>query len=293
MKDDERPDDKPPSLMDQQPDDGQTVEGLVHTLATEKGATRDQAYAALVAMGSQAVLPLIGTLGDENDTIRYYVVGALGDIRDPRAVEPLIQTALNDEDEEVRSRAIEALVEIGDVRAVDPLLHLLQNSQESLIRCFAAKGLGEFRDGKAVEPLIDALLHDRSTSVRESAAQALGGLGDKRAVEPLIQALTSDLSDVEETDDAYEFGLIWYSAWSLAYIGDPRAVEPLIQLLLDHADDLQGMLVIDTLGVLGDRRAVPAIEWVYSHATHADETMHASFERRVDTALQRIKQRQG
>src|SRR5436190_21586014 len=93
------PDQKPQS------DDDQVVGRLIDALATETGAERDQAYASLVRMESRAVPLLIGGLNHADSTARFYVVRALANIRDSRAIEPLIITDLNDEDEEVRAEA--------------------------------------------------------------------------------------------------------------------------------------------------------------------------------------------
>jgi HEAT repeat protein len=58
--------------------------------------------------------------------IREAAAGALGDIGDKRAVEPLIG-ALSDDKTWVRRSAVEALGEIGDSRAVEPLIKALED----------------------------------------------------------------------------------------------------------------------------------------------------------------------
>ncbi len=52
---------------------------------------------------------------------------ALGEMRDPRAVEPLI-AALKDKDYEVRVCAAIALGEMRDPRAVEPLIESMEDS---------------------------------------------------------------------------------------------------------------------------------------------------------------------
>lgn len=68
---------------------------------------------------------------------------ALGEIRDPRAVDPLI-AALNDRNPEVREEAAEALGKIGDPRAVEPLTGLLGDPRRE-VREKAEKALGRLR----------------------------------------------------------------------------------------------------------------------------------------------------
>jgi HEAT repeat protein len=99
-------------------------------------------------------------------------------------VDPLVE-ALRDEDARVRSYAACALGEIGDPRAVDPLIYALQDEdEESDVRSGAARALGEIGDPRAVDPLVEAL-QDEDENVRLRAAWALGEIGDARAIEPL------------------------------------------------------------------------------------------------------------
>ncbi len=58
---------------------------------------------------------------DKNEGVRRMAAVALGEIKDTRAVEPLI-AALKDKDSSVRNNAAEALGEIKDARAVEPLI---------------------------------------------------------------------------------------------------------------------------------------------------------------------------
>ncbi|GAH39003.1 unnamed protein product, partial [marine sediment metagenome] len=60
--------------------------------------------------------------------IRMHAAGALGEIRDPRAVQPLID-ALKDEHEHVRFCVIGALEEIGDARSVEPLIDAIKGKR--------------------------------------------------------------------------------------------------------------------------------------------------------------------
>lgn len=68
---------------------------------------------------------------------------ALGDIRDPKSVDPLIG-ALKDRDHEVREEAAEALAKIGDKRAAEPLNALLGDPSPDVRRA-AEKALERLR----------------------------------------------------------------------------------------------------------------------------------------------------
>ena len=109
----------------------------------------------------------------------------MGEIRDPRALEPLV-AALKDSSGIVRGQAASALGAIGDPRAVEPLVAALKGADESL-RTTAAGALS--RIGVAtVEPLI-AAMNDPDSGVRGSAARALGGINDPRAATALLTVL--------------------------------------------------------------------------------------------------------
>jgi len=70
--------------------------------------------------GRDAVDLLVDSLKDEDKWVRYLVADALGNIRDPLVLEPLV-VALGDVDQDVRFVVAEALGRVGDPRALGPL----------------------------------------------------------------------------------------------------------------------------------------------------------------------------
>lgn len=127
-----------------------------------------------------------------------------------------------------RAAAAGALGQLGDARAVEPLIAALESrtdktwlreemgiydGKESLLKA-AAKALGQLGDSRAVEPLIDTL-ENRSPpffwGARPAAARALGQLGDARAVEALKAALENDDDDLRQA-----------AAWALRKIEDAQ-----------------------------------------------------------------------
>ncbi|NVM30815.1 MAG: HEAT repeat domain-containing protein [Candidatus Helarchaeota archaeon] len=107
---------------------------------------------------------------------------ALDESKHVPEAEPLI-SALRDGDTTV----IDELGNLGDPRAVDPLIKCLK-SKDIKVRIKAAEALGKIKDLRAVRPLIEKLT-DSKTWIRSAAVKALGNLGDKRAVEPLFKLL--------------------------------------------------------------------------------------------------------
>ncbi len=100
------------------------------------------------------------------------------DVRDMEGKDDLLMTALKyRRDARVRWHAAGALGEMRDTRAVEPLIHALKD-ESPYVRFTTAKALGEMGDPRAVEPLIEAL-KDKDGKVRESAGKALAKIKAK------------------------------------------------------------------------------------------------------------------
>ena len=138
---------------------------------------------------------------------------ALGQIRDERALEPLI-LALKDEQSTIRQAASAALQRIdaewprseAAQRALPELKAALKD-KEYWVRQAAAEALTKIGEARTMEPdgtrFIDAATHKRQVVVeifvaalqdadrdlRQAAAEALGRIGDRRAFDALTAAL--------------------------------------------------------------------------------------------------------
>jgi HEAT repeat protein len=127
----------------------------------------------------------------------------LGTLGDPRAVRPilaLLEGCDYDEEDNMLYYVTRVLGELRDKRAVGPLIRMLGHAQSSVrARTIAAITLGELGDGLAVEPLIEAL-EDVSVRVRLAAVHALGKLGDPRALRALERVQLHDEGETVEGD---------------------------------------------------------------------------------------------
>jgi HEAT repeat protein len=251
--------------------DPKAVDPLVGALADKESSVRDWAVLALAKIGKPSTDALIAALrreGAKASPVRAQAAGALGLIKDAKAVEPLI-LALKDGDNDTRYWAAIALGMINDSRAEDPLIQtladgnaqvreeagrairaikghqaaeifkqLLSDSNSSMRRG-AAGALGDSQDEGAFEPLVQAM-HDESAMVRSEAAKSLGKLNNTSAIGPLMQALIDD-----------EKGVRSEAASALAKIGEP-AVEPLIGALQDNDSSEAAR----ALGEIGDVKAI-------------------------------------
>jgi bilin biosynthesis protein len=146
-----------------------TIKQLINSLNNESIDVRKNAAGALIKIGEPAVEMIIDALVDENWRVRWHSAEILGEIKDDRAVKPLINS-LNDENNGVRSNSIIALIEIGEP-AVVVLIDALDD-ENWRVRLHSAEILGEINDDRAVKPLTKTL-NDDNNDVRRAADRAL------------------------------------------------------------------------------------------------------------------------
>lgn len=145
---------------------------------------------------SDYVTILIEDLEDENQDVRMRAAESLGEIKDSRAVEPLI-SALSDVELTVQTKAAEALVNIG-APAFKPLIASLNN--KNLYIRYQAKFILNQIDPNwhesiaAKMAILDfiATLKDADSSVRAASAEALGESKDLNTVQYLVARLMDE-----------------------------------------------------------------------------------------------------
>lgn len=198
-----------------------------------------QKFGETVSYGEVAVELLCAFLDDAHASVRNGVIGALGEIRDSKAVGPICK-ALLDTDTSVRCQAARALGCIRDHRAVEALIAALKDS-DATVRSAAATALGAIKDPRSVPPLL-ASLKDNNNEVLGNVAKALGEIKDPSAVKPLITALKNRVFEAGE---------------GLAAIGGP-AVDALCGALNDRHEDVRKH-VVKALRKINDPRGVPSL----------------------------------
>ncbi len=232
------------------------IEGLIRLFNDTMMEVQSETVNAMSSMGTSVVPDLIPCLKDERWKVREQAAKALGNLKDPQAVQGLI-IACRDRDGAVKSAAAEALGKIGDAKAVPALIklfkdtskivretagtalvHIGESSVDALlqslkdphfvVRCHAVRSLGgmttDYQIGRAwvkeprvVEALIECL-KDPDRAVREDATIALGNIGDSQAVEGLIEAMKDGT-------------VRRHAIASLGMIGDPRALPAVLDAL--------------------------------------------------------------
>jgi len=125
----------------------------------------------LEALNEGGIEALISKLKDEDTNIVEAAVEALGKMKDPRAVEPLIEILNKEEDGDILVKTIDALIEIEDPKAIPPLISTLNHKDLGnrwyacqIIEKLARKGIIDYQ---AVEPLISILKKDSKYVIKE------------------------------------------------------------------------------------------------------------------------------
>lgn len=202
---------------------------LIARLRDVSAGVRINSALALARIGNKtAVDPLIGVLksgkvrqGKTNDStnaivnVRESATLALGELRDPRATDDLIDILTDKtENKDVRLAAVSALGEIGDSRALETLKTVIDNkSIDREIRKKAFRALSKTKSQDVVEICAGKV---GDSEYGDIASEALVNMGEM-AVDPLIGKLkTTDKRIKNET------------ALILIEIGDPRAIKPLV-----------------------------------------------------------------
>ncbi len=137
-----------------------------------------EAAKALVKIGAPSVEPLMEALKSKDGAMVTNAIWALGEMREPKAVEFLLGRISN----------TEAMTALGKLREPRAAPGLVKNLGNIWLKETAAEAL--ILIGKpAMEPLLTALgnkeLTGQNLSIRIYAAETLGRSGDHQAVEPL------------------------------------------------------------------------------------------------------------
>jgi bilin biosynthesis protein len=164
------------------------IEYFISEFENEDSDKVQEAIAALGQIGAEAVPTLIEAFTSESEAIRYNSIFALAAIGEP-AVEPLI-AALNDDERFIRMFSIGTLGEIKDIRALEPLLKLLETEEDWNLRWWLTAALGSY--GEQIVPvLISRLAHTEGTLFKRGIAIILGDTYSKDTIQTLV-GLTDD-----------------------------------------------------------------------------------------------------
>ncbi len=180
----------------------------------------------------QVLFPL---LSDKKELVRRETAYALGKVRNPKAINPLIQVLQKDKVLEVRNAAIIGLGQIGDVSAVAEIVKLLQkkpNDKEEFLRRSAARSIGQIAqviqtDKVKVTTPEDFLPEKYHVIEKPKYANLIETFPTFRLANSV---LIQTLQNPKEADDVKR-----EAAFALGEIGDVSAI-PILQANLNAKD---------------------------------------------------------
>jgi len=185
------------------------VDLLITALRRHDGVARSAARELGKLRSNRAIPPLVELLG-QAEVSQAAADALLG--FGPEAVGPLME-ALRSGNGIAREAAANALGELRDNRAVAPLIEVMQTDDVYAVRTAAATALGNLKDARAVWVLVQTLqLRDETSPERQTALEhlrhatqlAMRKIGDplaaKRAAAPTVAELAgAALEEVEKS----------------------------------------------------------------------------------------------
>lgn len=217
---------------------------------------------------------LISRLKDPDPLVQCQAIEQLGQLKDKRAVEPLIallsadstripNTAARpnapvDPAAEKISTAKQACAGGNQHSAptastppstLKQLIAEIRTTRNFFEKQKAIEALGATRDKRAVEPLLALLKEKDFGQTHSKVIEALGEIGDPKVVPTLLKYLPTE-SDSSRLSAAHRDSFTTKAAaGALAKIGDPRAAEPLYKAILsDPFLKHDGVELLVTLG---------------------------------------------
>jgi HEAT repeat protein len=192
---------------------------------------------------SQAGEALIDAVNDPEHVVRAAAMRALGDIREPRAVQALAEQFQYYERGTLADAAFDGLARIGSPASI-PLFTEQLASRNQLRRRLAAEGLARCGEPQAAAGVATALSDEKKTEVRLARAFAAEAAG-QQGLDALVDALASEKTEAQAM--AY-----------LVELGTPIA--PRLGPSLQHPDARIRERVAMTLGMIGGDQVVAALE---------------------------------
>jgi HEAT repeat protein len=218
-----------------------------------------------------AAIPLIDVLGDVNPEVRAKSAGALGKLRESRAIDRLLEMLLSDPIPFVRTRVAQALGAIGNPRVIDHLVQVLKDP-EWWVRIRAIEALEQI--GRESAGTLLAALEDEDGEVRRRAGTALERMGyvrdsvetlEREGFRPDLFRILLLIGKAGVTEGILgRIPIARPPANNLLVrlageIGDPAAVPVLLEALQASVDASFRSRVVEALGKLRAAAAVPGI----------------------------------
>lgn len=225
------------------------IQQLIDQITSQDTKTRDAARSAIVALGSNAVEPLIAALDSPSDWQRKGVITLLQQIKDKRVIPPLLN-CLKDADALARGFAALALAEQQEQSALPLIQQLVAEESEPFARSYLLNAVDKLgQRGWVIAYTTRILTEDTFTNTdRQATVQLVVRLND-----PTTADLLFDVFKKREP------GISDHALRGLRALNDQRAVDILIAQLQDESPHRRAVAIIE-LGNFGDKRAIAPIK---------------------------------
>jgi len=195
-----------PSLINERPDLSEEINAIVMTSLRLKPSERFKSALEMkqALMGTiKVALPvteepdkidlLLLQLNVPDTFIRKFSVKALGEIKDEKAIKPLLKVLRKDKDAEIRQIALNSLRKFDLNQEIEKALKdVLIKDENSMVRALSVQAMATYLEPAFMDPLITAMFEDRAVDVRQSAIMALGKLKDPQALEALYEIFKTE-----------------------------------------------------------------------------------------------------
>lgn len=159
-------------------------------------------FCFMTSAAADEVDVLIKQLMKGNPSQRVAAAKALGEKKDPRAVNSLVTALKKDVFWDTRLAAEEALVCIG-APSVAPLVQLLKEDKDCFVRRRASRALKDMKEGCDPKILKNAAQQDTDCCVRRFATKALTEIKDPSVTEFLDDAMSKKNLEIVSAAYAY------------------------------------------------------------------------------------------
>jgi hypothetical protein len=170
-------------------------------LVARQAAARELSGNRLGTPTSELLADMASLASDQDDTVRHAALAILANHGTKQHV-PLLIKALNDPDAGMRATIAQGLGRLKDPRAIEPLVNLLATGQSDqpyyhpARESAAAEAL--VRMGGAAEPAVLALLKEKNVETRFQACNILKQIGTKKSLGPLKDQTLNPSKELSE-----------------------------------------------------------------------------------------------
>ena len=228
-------------------------------------------------------------LTDKREHIRKYAIWGLWNLKDKKAIKPIINLLKNDRSIKIKKAAAGALGALDAKEAIEVLISYLSHNDADLV-CTCIESLGKLKAKKSI-PFLVKIMKDPpkdcnlAWSPRVYVMKALEKINDKHSLKLLIPLLKEKDWDMvyftartigNFKDKSATKALInclsnhnnhsvrWVCCEEIAKSKDTNAVKPLIALIKDKNWEPKEAAIF-AVGEIKDKKAIPELEQLFQN----------------------------